>query len=154
MKSRQIPIILSAAAIIAGLCFFFTGNGRQTDYYVVINDITIPVEIAADPVSRSTGLMFRESLPENEGMLFIFPETKTANFWMKNTYFPLDIAFINEQMTIIKLDSMKSHDETRHSSDNPVKYVLETNIGFFSRWAIREGDTVLLPECILGIEPE
>ena len=154
MKLKKILIILLTSAVLGAFYFIFTGNEEETDYNVVINGITIPVEIAADPASRSTGLMFRDSLPENEGMLFIFPETKTVNFWMKNTYFPLDIAFINEQMTIIKLDSMEPHDETRHSSDHPVKYVLETNIGFFSRSAIHVGDTVLLPDRVLGIEPK
>jgi uncharacterized protein len=62
-------------------------------------EIPVKVEIAATPPTRQRGLMFRQSLPENEGMLFLFPASEPLSFWMKNTYLPLDMIFIKLSMS-------------------------------------------------------
>ena len=64
------------------------------DFTIKINDIPITVELATDPKSREIGLMNRMGLSENSGMLFAFPDSQQRSFWMKNTYIPLSIAYI------------------------------------------------------------
>ena len=112
-------------------------------YTLRINDITLNVEIAQDPESLQEGLMFRESLPENQGMLFVFPYERILSFWMRNTYIPLDIAFINSAGQIIDIQTMEPIDESKHYiSSAPALYALEVNGGWFERHQIGVGATV------------
>ncbi len=101
------------------------------------------VEVVDDPRSREQGLMFRKSMPEDEGMLFIFEYSQMQSFWMKNTFLPLDIAFISEQGVIINILTMKPLDEgPRYRSLAPALYVVETNAGWFGKNGIKAGDKV------------
>jgi hypothetical protein len=100
-------------------------------------------EVADNPRSREQGLMFRKSLPGDEGMLFIFEYPQMQSFWMRNTYLPLDIAFISEQGVIINILTMKPLDEgPRYHSLAPALYVIETNAGWFGQNGIKAGDKV------------
>lgn len=100
-------------------------------------------EVADNPRSREQGLMFRKSMPGDEGMLFIFEYPQMQSFWMKNTYLPLDIAFISEQGVIINIRTMKPLDEgPRYHSLAPALYVIETNAGWFEKNGIKAGDKV------------
>ncbi|HZN58530.1 MAG TPA: DUF192 domain-containing protein [Planctomycetota bacterium] len=98
------------------------------------------VEVASDGPSRRLGLMNRPSLPENEGMLFIFPHTAQQSFWMKNTLIPLSIAFIDDSGKILEIHDMKAKDETSTWSKNGVRYALEVNQGWFDRNQVKVGD--------------
>ncbi len=101
------------------------------------------VEVADRPDTRQIGLMFRKKLPEDEGMLFIFEESQMLDFWMKNTYLPLDIAFISSSGIIINIESMKPLDEgPRYRSQSPARYALEVNQGWFARRGIKPGDKI------------
>jgi uncharacterized membrane protein (UPF0127 family) len=101
------------------------------------------VEVADNPRSREQGLMFRKTMPGDEGMLFIFEHPQMQSFWMKNTYLPLDIAFISEQGVIINIRTMKPLDEgPRYRSLAPALYVIETNAGWFEQNGIKAGDKV------------
>jgi len=110
--------------------------------FIQIKGIKIKVEIAHTPEKTKKGLMFRGQLGEDEGMLFIFPYADIHPFWMKNTYIPLSIAFINEDGVIISIQDMQPFDETRHNPPSPVLYVLEMNQGWFKKHDIRVGDKV------------
>lgn len=106
--------------------------------------LAINAEVAGTDEKRTTGLMFRESLGENEGMLFVFPDSATRSFWMKNTLIPLDIIFIAENMTIVKVYHATpcSSDPCRlYSSEKPVKYVLEVNANLTANYGIGEGSS-------------
>jgi uncharacterized protein len=84
--------------------------------------------------------MFRDSLPEGQGMLFIFEQPKKASFWMKNTKIPLSIAFIDSAGKILEIESMNPLDETVvPSGSDQVAYALEVNQGWFARHAISNG---------------
>jgi hypothetical protein len=97
--------------------------------------------VADRPASREKGLMFRRSLPEDEGMLFVFEYPQMQSFWMRNTYLPLDIAFLSEQRVIINILTMKPLDEgPRYRSSAPALYVIEANAGWFSSHGIAPGD--------------
>ena len=105
----------------------------------------VKAEIAAAPEARQQGLMFRQELPEGEGMLFIFEADQILSFWMKNTYIPLTIAFIAWDGRIIDIKDMYPHDETSVTSSRSVRYALEVPQGWFSRTGVQVGDIVKIP---------
>lgn len=89
------------------------------------------VYIADNNQSRATGLMNIKTMPDNEGMLFVFQESQNQSFWMKNTFIPLDIIFFDSNKNFINYHgNAKPLDESiRYTSDRPAKYVLELNAG-------------------------
>ena len=88
------------------------------------------LDIADNFEKRSQGLMNRKKLEPNSGMLFIWEDSKIRNFWMKNTYFNLDLFFINDEGTIVEIyKNAKAFDETNIISKEKVKFVLEMNAG-------------------------
>jgi len=111
---------------------------------------SLTVEIADTPEKRSQGLMGRESLPEDAGMLFVWPEDSSSGFWMKDTLIPLSIAFIGAAGLIVDIQDMEPLDETLHHSPQPYRYAIEANQGWFAEHRITVGDSVLLPE---GVSP-
>jgi len=108
-----------------------------------IGGVSLHAEIADTPQSSETGLMFRSSMPENHGMLFVFDEPKRAEFWMKNTKIPLSIAYIDSTGKILEVKSMKPFDETIiPSSTDKVAFALEVNKDWFSRHNIAPGQAI------------
>jgi uncharacterized protein len=105
-----------------------------------ISNVQITAEIADTPQASENGLMFRDSLPEDRGMLFIFEQPKKASFWMRNTKIPLSIAFIDSAGKILEIKSMDPLDETVVPSESDeVAYALEVNQGWFARHGILSG---------------
>ena len=108
--------------------------------------VEVKVEIADTPEKRQVGLMFREKLEKNSGVLFVFEEEQYVNFWMKNMKIPLDIIFISENGTIneIKEDVQPCLEEpcALYPSTFPVKYVLEVNSGFCRLNNVKVGDRI------------
>jgi uncharacterized protein len=108
-----------------------------------ISNVPLTAEIADTPQAAENGLMFRDSLPENRGMLFIFEQPKKASFWMRNTKIPLSIAYIDANGKILEIKSMSPMDETVvPSTSDDVAYALEVNQGWFARHAIPSGAKV------------
>ena len=100
----------------------------------------INAQVAQTPEQRQTGLMFRQAMPQPEGMLFVFEQAATQCFWMRNTLIPLQTAFIGDDGTVVNIVDMKPLDETsRTCSDKPVRYVLEMNQGWFGKKGIKAG---------------
>jgi len=102
---------------------------------------TINVEIADTEHSRAQGLMHREKLNENEGMLFVFKHPTSACFWMKNTLIPLSLAFINDDK-VTSIHHMEPHSEKLHCPKKPATYALEVNQGWFKQNHISEGTLI------------
>jgi uncharacterized membrane protein (UPF0127 family) len=103
----------------------------------------VTAEIADTPGTMSIGLMFREKLGENEGMLFIYDEPRAVGFWMKNTKLPLSIAFIDAQGTLLEVHDMQPFDtNTTASRSTQVKYALEMNQGWFQKHKLGAGSIV------------
>jgi uncharacterized protein len=106
----------------------------------------IDIELAQSEEKREQGLMFRSSLEENQGMLFIFEDLKIRQFWMKNTFINLDIIYIDENLKVINISKETPaflEDETQiPASKKPAKYVLEVNGGLCKKWAIKEGTEI------------
>lgn len=99
----------------------------------------ISVQLARTPQQRQTGLMHRRSMPQQEGMLFVFDQPGVQCFWMKNTLLPLTAAFVDDDGTIVNLADMQPQTETSHCSARPVRYVLEMNQGWFKRHGVKAG---------------
>lgn len=116
---------------------------------IQIGDSNLQVEVAATPQKRQRGLMYRSALPDNEGMLFVFPETQALSFWMKNTLIPLDIGFFDEQGFLIEYKTMQPDNGKKiHTSSEPAKYALEMNQGWFKKHGIKKYDRLSLPQTI------
>lgn len=104
-------------------------------------DVVYQVEVADDAHSRRVGLMYRSSLPENQGMLLLHEAPQQVNIWMKNTFLPLDIIYVDSQGYIVKIVEHATPQSTaRMSSEGPVKAVLELNAGQVRKQQISIGD--------------
>ena len=102
----------------------------------------ILVEIADDEAERARGLMDRESLPDDQGMLFVYPSMRRLSFWMKNTRIALDIAFIDDGGLIVDIQQMEPENEELHTSRQPAMYALEMGLGWFEANGVKAGDRV------------
>lgn len=107
-----------------------------------ISNHPVSVEVAHTQISRSQGLMFRRSLGENDGMLFVFLEPGRHSMWMMNTEIPLSVAFIDEKGMILNVEDMLPHTQTAHTSGGAAKYALEMNLGWFAKKNIKRGERV------------
>lgn len=99
----------------------------------------IQAEVAVSPEQRAIGLMYRKTMPTNNGMLFVFDAPQPQCFWMKNTLLPLSIAFIAEDGSVVNIADMQPMTETSHCSDKPVRFALEMNQGWFAKRGIKAG---------------
>ena len=102
----------------------------------------ISVELATTNETRNRGLMHRNSLAANSGMLFVFPNSDYRSFWMENTYIPLSIAYLTETGRIINIENMHPFNRAPVRSSAPAKYALEVNAGWFKKSGTRVGDCV------------
>lgn len=107
-----------------------------------VGGVTVTAEIADTPALRERGLMERTSLPENHGMLFVYPDEQPRSFWMRNTPIALDIAFLDRNGTVINVATMQPNNDTSVLSDNPAMYALEMEAGWFEANAIGAGAVV------------
>lgn len=106
----------------------------------------IQAETATTPGERMLGLMNRDSLAPNGGMLFVFEEAGRHCFWMRNTRIPLSIAFVDEDGTIVNIADMEPFDESSdHCPARPVRHALEMAQGWFAQRGIREGARLKAP---------
>jgi uncharacterized membrane protein (UPF0127 family) len=106
----------------------------------------IKAEVAADSTSRARGLMFRDSLGPNQGMLFVFEARSKQCFWMRNTRIPLSIAFLDDNGKIVNIADMQPHSDDSHCSAKPVRHVLEMEQGWFGRKGLKEGSLLTGPK--------
>ena len=91
--------------------------------------------------------MFRRSLGADRGMLFVFPAAGDWPFYMRNTYIPLDLVYLDAKGRVVGvLENLRPLDETRRSVGRPARYVLEVNAHSARRWGLAVGDTVSLPD--------
>ena len=110
---------------------------------VSINGHDLFAELAFTPDTRSCGLSNRDTLGENNGMLFLFPNTDKRTFWMKNTHIPLSIAFMDDTGRIVMIHQMEADQtKTTYRSYQSVRYALEVNQGWFILHGIKTGDRV------------
>ncbi len=107
-----------------------------------VKQMEISVELAKTPEERAKGLMYRNHLGKDEGMLFIFETEGYHGFWMKNTLIPLSIAFIDKEGKIVRISEMKPLTLDSHDPPQPILYALEMNKGWFAAHGIKAGDVI------------
>lgn len=136
---RFLTIIFAVLAIISS----DTGSSEVNVVALKISGHMISAEVAHTQLSRSQGLMYRESLKENTGMLFVFSTADYYSMWMKDTYIPLSVAFIDEDGIILNIADMLPETRTAHDSLGRAKYALEMNMGWFTARKIAAGAQVI-----------
>lgn len=107
--------------------------------------VAIEAEIARTPQQRETGLMYRKSLADGKGMLFVFDSNQQLTFWMKNTLIPLSVAYISADGVIEEIHAMQPKDLQPIYSRTACRYALETPQGWFSRAGVKTGDRLGIP---------
>lgn len=123
-------------------------------YKIIINEKTSYAEVAFTKKGRTIGLMFRDTLDKDHGMLFVFPQEQQLSFWMKNTKIPLSIAFINSKEIITQIEFMTPCSLMSHTSKEKVKYALEMEQGWFEKNGIKTGSKVGLSPEIRNLKTE
>ncbi len=121
----------------------FTKEGELQIFKADSTLIKLDIEIADNDYERQTGLMHRETMLDEQGMLFIQDEQKIQNFYMKNTQIALDLIYIDDAFKIVSFqENAKPYDESSLSSVVPAKYVLEVNAGLVQQWQLQIGDRI------------
>ena len=102
----------------------------------------IRAELANTPESRMQGLMFRKTLGTSDGMLFVFDDPERQCMWMRNTYVPLSVAFIDAKGAILNVEDMEPLTENSHCASGPAKFALEMNKGWFASRGLKAGTRI------------
>ena len=111
---------------------------------LMVKSVRVTAWVADTDEVRTEGLMFvtDDQMPEDRGMLFVFPDVDYLSFWMKNTLIPLDIAFMRSDGTIVTIHTMSALDEQTYRSTEPAQYALEMHAGWFDHHGVRVGDRI------------
>jgi uncharacterized membrane protein (UPF0127 family) len=112
---------------------------------MVIAGTPYTLEVADNPDRREIGLMKRDSMPADHGMIFIFPGEQQLGFWMKNTRIPLDIIYLDASGKIVSTATMKPYDLANVPSGAPAKYAIELNEGQVKQLNVKPGDVLSIP---------
>ncbi len=112
---------------------------------LVSGSIKIDVELARTELEQNRGLMFRKSLAEGKGMLFVFPADQKMSFWMRNTSIPLSLAYMLSDGTIVQILDLVPFSEEPRTSERSIRYALEVPQGWFSKVGLKVGDRFELP---------
>lgn len=143
MQKFMIKNVYAAVLFIAASVLSLAASAVEFEEATVqVADTVLTVEYAKSFEQRATGLMYREELCESCGMLFKYSQPRIAGMWMKNTFIPLDVAFIDEKGKITDIRSMQPHDLTSINSSTKVLYALEMNIGWFAKHNVKVGHFV------------
>ena len=129
------------------LVFFISSNTFSADE-IKINDLLTNIEVASNPNDRRKGLMYRKSLSEDHGMFFVWEYRKRQCMWMRNTYIPLNVAYIDTKGKILEIYEMLPLSEDSICSKKRVKYALEVNLDWFKRNNVQVGDQINITEIL------
>ena len=136
----------AAATLLAAALLAFAAPGRAEAplkaLQIKVAGHALRAEVAATVEQRMKGLMFREKLGANDGMLFVFDEPGYHAMWMKNTPLPLSVAFVDGEGRILNILDMEPHTLDQHMAAGPARFAIETNKGWFAQRRIKAGDKV------------
>lgn len=148
---KQLLFVVFAAFLIVASLLSPKGSGNENEFQKVeasIRGIDFVLEVADTPEKRQLGLMDREELPENHGMVFIFDQPTTSSFWMKNTLIPLDMVFLDQGWNILHIEHDVQPCEADpcelYSSPTDYTYVIELNAGAAKSLELAKGDHLVL----------
>ena len=125
--------------VLALMCFARGALAQLPTVQLSTGMHLIRAELANTMGTRMGGLMYRNSMPQGSGMVFVFEENAAHCMWMKNTLIPLSVAFIDEAGAIINIADMQPHSEQSHCAARPARYALEMNKGWFAQRGIKPG---------------
>ena len=111
-----------------------------------IGSKTFHLEVASTPRATSNGLMHRESMPEDHGMLFVFATEEPRGFWMRNVNFPLDIIYLDAGGKVVSIKQGEAYSERTIPSDGPTQFAIELNKGAAAAAGLKAGDTIEIPQ--------
>jgi uncharacterized membrane protein (UPF0127 family) len=126
--------------LLAGGPAMAQSNGPTVKLTAGVHLIT--AEVAADDPMRMRGLMFRQALAPNHGMLFVFDSKSVQCMWMRNTLIPLSVAFLEDDGRIVNIEDMLPQTENSHCARAPVRYALEMTQGWFAQRGLKPGATI------------
>lgn len=129
--TRLLPLLLGLLA--------FAARAEMPRLDFALGFYRIDAEVAADQKNRMQGLMQRRTMGPHQGMLFVFPEVAQHCMWMKNTFLPLSVAFLDDQGNIINIEDMRPQTEDNHCAARPARFALEMNLGWFAGKGIKPG---------------
>jgi uncharacterized membrane protein (UPF0127 family) len=141
---KTLPIALTALLLLTGCNQKPAGDLATVNMQLGNKNFTL--EVADQTDSRTYGLMRRDSMPEDHGMIFVFKDEEKLGFWMKNTRIPLDIIYINAAGQVVSVKQMKPYDLSTVPSDGPAKYAIELNKGAAEAAGVKAGMTLKLPD--------
>jgi uncharacterized membrane protein (UPF0127 family) len=149
-RSRRAPVL---AALLAALLTSCAGRSASADgpnpalraVELRIGGATVSAEVARTAAEREKGLMFRKSLADGKGMLFVFDSDQRVGFWMKNTTIPLSLAYIGSDRAIKQIVDLEPLSLESVRSERSVRYALEVPRGWFGRAGAKVGDLVEMP---------
>lgn len=161
IRSRVlIPLVFAAfvAALLPAGCKSNSPSYTASDLPVVqmrIGKQTYNLEVAATEGSRERGLMRRDSMPQDHGMIFVFRDEANVNFWMKDTRIPLFILFLNHNGKVVSTAHMKPYvKEPATPSVEPVQYAIELNDDAEEASGVKVGETLQIPAAALHVAEE
>lgn len=137
-----------AAPFTKGAVSIAIDNKKPAKIYFIHNDTTIFLEVAKKNAELEKGLMYRASMPENHGMLFIFPNPRVLRFWMKNTLIPLDMIFLNHHRIVAIIPNIppcptETNPCPSYGPDTLADEVIELNAGVAKKMTIISGDVIM-----------
>ncbi len=137
------PLLLIICTLgLAGLSCTGTSAAGLPVITMDVGGHRVKAEVARTPEQQSRGLMYRRSLGHNDGMLFVYERKANLGFWMRNTFIPLSVAFIDDDGEIVHIAHMAPQTERSHRSPVPVRYALEMNRGWFEDEGVEVGAKV------------
>lgn len=165
MKNKSTKTILITALVVVGAAAAYFMMNKDTNQGFTIENSApvfkkegellfisnhdgetlsvIDIEIADTDQKTMQGLMYRSSMPQNAGMLFLMPREDIQGFWMRNTYIPLDMIFVNSNKQIVTIHANTTPmNESSYISTAPALYVVEVNAGYCNKNNIKEGDLI------------
>ncbi|HWP40546.1 MAG TPA: DUF192 domain-containing protein [Tepidisphaeraceae bacterium] len=156
MKYLDAATILTVVLSPAGLMLCLAGCPRRAapqpqslpTIQLTLGNRTFTLEVANTDQTRQIGLMHRDSMPRDHGMLFVFADEQRRAFWMKNTRIPLDIIYLDAAGRIVAIKPMQPYDLSSVSSDRPAKYAIELNQGMAAEAGLKAGDVVTIPDTL------
>lgn len=138
-RAHYLAITILALALVGAYCFWSQRTAYPT---LTLGDTEIKLELAQTDEEQELGLSYRESLPAETGMLFVYTQDTRPSFWMKGMNFPLDIIWLDQNWQIVGYERNVSPDTYPQTfpAPAPIRYVLEVNAGFVDKHSLKVGD--------------
>jgi uncharacterized protein len=112
---------------------------------MIIGNRQFQIEVAKEDEAQHIGLMYRDSMNADHGMIFVFPDEQPRAFWMKNVRFPLDILYLDRDGRVVSIKQMRPYDVSDVPSDRPAQYAIELNDGAAAAAGVKIGDVIQIP---------